>query len=137
MIKELNYRQVLSDFQYKPNWVFTAYTHENRWYLRMDMWVENSRTAVEPWDLRPQRWREMDFGSFRAPGMRQMDYEAVFSPSRELTLVHSQFMIPPYGPGDEEAFLKFVMFGIKSTENHEIFEWARYKGELIHDPHKE
>lgn len=132
----LNYNTVLQEFQYKPNVTFSAYEREGRWWIRIIMLVEDSRAPFQKWELRPtsdaDRWFDQKWWD-RLPSR-----ERRYSPSREMMEVVGNYMIPPsFFEGDEYRFVEWMVYLIRKVEDHETFEWLRYKGELINDPHKE
>lgn len=128
----LDYDKVLQDFQYKPNWAYKAYEYEDVWYLRVMMMVEDSRRPWERWEIKQAPPEEVWFGQWNE--FRPADF-AGYSPSREVVEVTGTYEIPPFT--DEMQFIKWMVFSIEMLEKHETDEWARYKGVLLNDPHKE
>lgn len=133
------FRQVIHDFQYKPNFGIGLYEAEGQWRIRIVMWVENSRTPWKQWELgqRPQFANnlfddyDIDFNRYFPPAGPQY-----FSPSREVIEVQGNFVIPPFEADNEQEFLTWLIYQVKGVEEHEMDEWIRYKGELVRDPHK-
>lgn len=137
MTEKLDFRRVLKDFQYKPNFGFGIYEQDGKWWIRIIMMVEDSRQAFRPWTVE-QRSQEEFYGydiGYRPPVRTIIGY----SPSRELVEVVGTYIIPPYveGPDQEQMFVQWLVDMVRDIEDHETFEWLRYKGELINDPHKE
>lgn len=137
-MKTLDFVAILKDFSYKPNFAIGAYEVDGEWRIRISMAVEDARKPLEPWVLKPMPQDENyffnDYARYRPPPSNSIGY----SPSREMTEVMGNFIIPPFVEQDgEESFLKWLMYSIKEVELHEMDEWARYKGELLHDPHEE
>lgn len=142
-MNELDYNKVLQDFQYKPNFGYYTFKSMEECRIRITMWVENSRSTWKQWDIHTEQWQN---------GGMFADYDVAYnytryippttknySPSREVIEVVGTFVIPPdaFLEGDEDSFISWVVFTIKAMEDHETNEWARYKGELLNDPHKE
>lgn len=131
----LDYQKVLSEFTYKPNFSIRISKQEGQWRLLITMWVEDSRGPISPWliEQRPREFESVfvDDGLYR----RFNTPIAGYSPSRPLVQVNGNFVIPPFEEGYEHLFLEWLVSMIRMLEDHEIDEWARYKGELLHDPH--
>lgn len=132
----LDYNKVLQDFVYKPNWSYAAYEREGEWWIRIVMLVENSRAPWRRWELKPaadeEVWFGRDWRDFRPATFTG------YSPSREVIEVMGNFPIPHvFGPEHDKEFISWMVYTIKSMEEHESDEWIRYKGELLNDPHKE
>lgn len=137
MKKSLDFVSILKDFQYKPNFAISAYEIDGEWRIRISMAVEDARKPFNPWVLKPMPQDEDYFINDYAR-MRRPSNGIGYSPSREMTEVMGNFIIPPFVEDDgEESFLRWLMYTVKEVEMHEIDEWARYKGELLNDPHKE
>lgn len=141
LLKGLDYSAVLRDFQYKPNFAFAAYKREkDMWWIKAVMAVEDARKPWEQWELKPARQDRhyddffLDFDRNRyIPGPSFAGY----SPSREVVYVEGNYPIPYFDVGDEKMFLEWLVRTVRAMEDHEMYEWLRYKGELINDPHKE
>lgn len=137
-MRELDFNKVLRDFQYKPNVGFHAYEKYGQWWIRIVMLVEDARAPFRPWEPKPVP--EDEFGYFDNDYRRRYHYPSSgnvgYSPSRELMEVVGNYAIPPFVEGDDDNFVSWLVYSIKSVESHEQDEWLRYKGELINDPHK-
>jgi hypothetical protein len=135
--KLLDFNEVLKDFQYKPNFAYGAYEREGHPWIRVIMLVENARTPFQRWEVKPvpddERWEIINDRYYpRGPGF------IGYSPSRELIEVVGNYPIPKcFYPGDELNFISWMETIIRRVEEHEVYEWMRYKGELINDPHQE
>lgn len=135
--KMLDFNAVLRDFQYKPNFSYGAYEREDKPWIRVIMLVENARVPFLRWEVSPDpqdnnlHWLD----SYSLPPARN---GVGWSPSRELIEIVGNYPIPmSFFPGDEKRFIDWMVTIIRRMEDHETFEWLRYKGELINDPHKE
>lgn len=131
-VETLDYKKVLQDFTYKPNFFFALYKPSDsaHWWLRITMLVENSRRPLRMWET------EMDEPEFMYGYPIQPP--VYWSPRREVIEVQGSYPIPLFfGPEQEAEFVSWLVYTTKSTEEHEQDEWFRYKGELINDPHKE
>lgn len=141
----LDFNKILrEDWQYKPNFGFGAYMNGDHPWIRIVMLVENSREPFRQWEVKaePAR-RELYFEDFEF----SIDYNATryipkktfvgYSPSRELVEIMGQYPIPYFEEGDEATFIEWLLRTVWEMEKHEMYEWARYKGELVDDPHKE
>lgn len=138
-MKELDYAAVLRDFQYKPNFAFSLYKREDKWWFKVEMAVEDSRLPFKPWELKPmsQEREERYFGHDWYDRMPPRSNGIGYSPSREMTLVQGNYVIPLcFSEGDDDYFLSWVVNAVRQVEEHETDEWMRYKGKLINDPHK-
>lgn len=140
-MKTLDFNKVLRDFQYKPNFRCAAYEREKgEWWVRIVMFVEDSRKPLEPWDPQPYPVSQRDlyfeydivYNRYRTP-----EAPEYYSPSRAVIEVMGNYPIPKYFEGDDEAFVSWMVYTIREVEKHEQDEWFRYKGELLNDPHKE
>lgn len=135
------FRQVINDFQYKPNFGIGLYEADGQWRIRIVMWVENSRVPFQQWEIK--EGRQQSNGMFDDYDIEYNRYRYVpptpqfFSPSREVIEVQGVFVIPPFGPENEKEFLTWLIYQVKGVEQHETDEWIRYKGELVDDPHAE
>jgi hypothetical protein len=136
----LNYSRVLQDFRYKPNFSCRAHERDSlrvsdtEWWVKIVMLVENSRAPFQPWALMPEM-REPDFMDFYRDN-RVFNNGAGRSPSRKVIEIEGNFRIPYFEEQDELLFVEWMVCKIREMEDHETFEWLRYKGELINDPHK-
>lgn len=134
-MNSLDYNAVLKDLQYKPNFGYAAYERDDGWWIRIIMLVENARMPWRRWKLDSMPQEDLWYGN-RSLGPA-LSSGIGYSPSRLMVEVVGNYAIPPYKPGDEDAFVSWMIDTFKSMEEHETFEWLRYKGELINDPHKE
>ena len=132
----LDYNKILDDFQYKPNFVYRAFEQDGKWLIRIVMYVENARGPWMRWQLKPIPEDEVYYSDFRDFQRTWRSRGVGYSPSREMIEIFGTFQIPQYGPEDEMEFVTWLVFQIQTLEEHETFEWLRYKGELINDPHK-
>jgi hypothetical protein len=132
----LDFNAVLQDFQYKPNFGVKAIKQNDEWWVRIVMIVEDSRKPFRPWTVE-QRPRDEYFNyhdlAYRPPLLNSVGY----SPSREVTEVVGNYVIPTFVHNEELIFIEWLVQCVRMLEDHETFEWLRYKGELINDPHKE
>lgn len=138
-MSELDYSQVLRDLQYKPNFAYGVYQNKGWWMVRIIMLVEDARAPFRKWELTPlpQDREELWFGTAWFDQMPKPAKGVGYSPSREMMEVVGNYRIPYFEPGDEDTFVQWMISCFRAVEDHEFFEWARYKGELINDPHKD
>lgn len=140
VLKQLDYNKVLLDFQYKPNFAYGAYTREDKPWIRVIMLVENARKPFRKWEVKPD---PQDDGEIYLNRWELLRYPPAstgvgWSPSRELIEVVGNYPIPMcFSPEHADNFISWMVTIIRRMEDHETFEWLRYKGELINDPHKE
>lgn len=138
-MKDLDYRKIMDNFQYKPNFgfhIFNSFDGRGK-MLKVVMMVENSRGPFRPWEIKPIPQDEEAWYSERWLDKPPRGPEVGYSPSRALVELSGNYAIPPFVEGDDDLFIQFVIGCIKKVEDHEMFEWLRYKGELIDDPHKD
>jgi len=143
-MRQLDYNKVLRDFQYKPNFAYGAYERDGSrmdagWWIRIVMMVENARAPWKQWELKPYPQDE-HYGEMRFYDTLRMPPPVKgvgFSPSREMMEVVGNYPIPHIFEGEDDRFVEWMVSVIRKMEDHETFEWLRYKGELINDPHKE
>lgn len=136
-MNELNYRELVKNFRYKPNVFFEVLkgADDFHWMLRITMYVEDSRAPLVPWDLWPESdWRS-GYGELDVASNSFIRRERILSPSREVIRVTGTYTIPPYLP-DEKALQWWMRDIVRALEDHETDEWLRYNGELLNDPHK-
>lgn len=136
-MKTLDFNAVLRDFRYKPNFGYGAYQRdgfggEKEWWIRIIMLVENSRDPWKQWELKPV---PQDEELWYMDRYMRPTRGAGFSPSREVIEVVGNYPIPYFEEEHELVFIEWMVRTIKQMEMHETDEWARYKGELLHDPH--
>lgn len=134
-MKLLDYNKVLRDFQYKPNFEFKAYERVGKWWILVAMVVEDARAPFQKWELKPYPEEDVWFGNDWYD--RRPRSGVGYSPSRELTKVTGNYVIPEFVDGEDDRFVEWLVYNVRKVEDHETFEWLRYKGELINDPHKE
>ncbi len=139
--KLLDVKEVMKDFTYKPNFGFTLYTNSGHPMIKIVMLVENSRAPLDPWRVQPLPRRQViEYGGYNdvCARPRYLDDSIVgYSPPRPVTEVHGNFHLPDFDAHDVSLFLEWLIMRIRDLEEHEMYEWASYKGALINDPHKE
>lgn len=135
-MRTLDFNKVLQDFQYKPNFTFGAYRRDGRWWIRVVMLVEDARKPFERWEVKPAPQDQDEFTWYMDRFIPSSPNGVGFSPSRELVRVEGNYFIPEFIEGEDDRFVQWMVSTVRRLEDHETFEWLRYKGELINDPHK-
>lgn len=130
--KLLDYRAFLKRFTYKPNFGFFHFERDGKQWVKILMYVEDSRAPFRPWAVAGMDDDMGYTGSSYNPFKKMMYAEA-----RPVMLVEGTYVLPTLMPGDEEMFKHFLIGCIHNIEKHEMYEWAKLDGELIDDPHKE
>lgn len=139
---EFNPNSVLRDLRYKPNFSYGAHKDARGvWWIRITMWVENSRNPMVPWEIKRGVSRGSAFDDYDVDRFYDRfipsEPEEWYTGPRPLIEVVGNYPIPYFELGQEDLFVEWFKRTIRVMEDHETDEWLRYKGELLHDPHKE
>jgi hypothetical protein len=132
MDEQLDINAILREFRYKPNFYIITQRYGETWIIKVTMYVENSREYFQPWEIQREESQFITDGynRFAMP-------PSMYSPRRPVVEVTGSYEVPrDFRAGHEKAFLHWFIERIKDLEMHEMYEWVRYKGELINDPHK-
>lgn len=127
----LDYKAFLRRFTYKPNFGFFHLEKDGRQWIKIMMYVEDSRKPFEPWEIQNRNEEFEYIGSQFNPFRNRIVVD-----SKEVMLVEGTYVLPILRPGEEEHLKHFLIGCIHKLEDHEMYEWLKLDGELIDDPHK-
>lgn len=125
-------RDALARFSYKPNVTFDLTLDDDRLIFHTEMWVENSREQIRPWELKLQQdYWEFPFSMART---LLMEPDRHLSPERPVIRVAGTKIVPDLE--DEDALWQWLRLTLRELEMHELDEWFKVDGELLWDPHQ-